>query len=125
MNYMKKWIREHVAEVIKANELSRWVDDSDMKFAMYVVECGQGAQLAQDVGREIGNETIVAIAQTVIDTIDEVSRGGTPRTRSRRKITDKQRHVLAVVLLEKYGTARGIAAAGWGLTDEEIDNADV
>ncbi|WP_148042673.1 hypothetical protein [Xanthomonas vasicola] len=94
MSYMKKWIGEHVAEVIKANELSRWVDDADMKFAMYVVECGQGAQLAQDVGREIGNETIVAIAQTVIDTIDEVSRGGTPRTRSYRKITDKQRYVL-------------------------------
>ncbi|MFL8078268.1 hypothetical protein [Xanthomonas vasicola] len=125
MSYMKKWIGEHVAEVIKANELSRWVDDADMKFAMYVVECGQGAQLAQDVGREIGNETIVAIAQTVIDTIDEVSRGGTPRTRSYRKITDKQRYVLAVALLEKYGSARGIAAAGWGLTADEIDNAEV
>lgn len=124
MSYMTKWHRDYAAESIKSMELSRWAADADVQWARYAVECAQVAELAATVGRDIGSDTIVGIAQTVIDTIVDVARGGTPRTRSRRKITDAQRHTLAVALLEKFGSARGIAAAVWQLTDEEINNAD-
>lgn len=125
MNYLKSWHRDHAAESIKRRELNKWSDDPNYDWTMYAIECGEVAALARRVGEEISSDLVVGVAQTVFDTIEDVARGGTPRTRSRRRITDKQRKVLAEALLERYGSARGIAAVLWGLTDGEIENADV
>jgi hypothetical protein len=116
MSYNKTWHRDYAAESLKRAELSRWATDANMQFALCVAECGQGAALAQEVGREAGSDKIVAVAQSVLYTINGGNRY--------RKITAAQKHTLAVAMLEKYGTGRGIAAAIWGLTDAEIDGAD-
>lgn len=125
MGYLKSWHRDHAAESIKGKEMSIWSSDPNYEWALYAVECGQVAALARQVGEEIGSELVSGVAQTVVQTIEDASPGGTPRTRSRRRITDKQRKILAVALLERYGSARGIAAQVWGLADADIDNADV
>lgn len=123
MSYSKTWHRDYAAESIKRHE-QQFAERAAMIFAEFVVECGQGAALAKQVGEECGNAKIADIAKTVLETIDEVSKGGTRRTRSYRKITSAQKYALAVTLLERYETARAIGAAIWGLTDAEIEGAD-
>lgn len=120
-NYGYGWHREYAAESIKRHELNRWTSDPSLEWAEFAIECGEVVKLAQQIGREIGHEKTVSIAQTVLDTIEDHERRG---ARSYRKITKKQRRALAVVLLERFGTAREIAKKIWGLTDEEINNAD-
>ncbi|HMQ97242.1 MAG TPA: hypothetical protein PKC42_04045 [Candidatus Nanoperiomorbaceae bacterium] len=121
MPYQKGWRRDYAAESLKRHELNRWASDPSLQWTEFAVECGEVATLAQRVGQEIENEKIASIAKTVLDTINDHERRG---VRSYRKITNKQRRALAVVLLEQFGSARGIAAEIWGLTDEEINNAD-
>lgn len=108
MTYLNAWHRDYAAE-----SLSRMT--TDMVWVQYAVECGEVAKLAATLGGKTAD-----IAETVISTIQDSVRMG---TRSRRTITPKQRYALATALLEKFGTARAIANAVWGLTDEEIENA--
>jgi len=119
--YLRGWNPAYAAESIKRHELNRWSKDPSLQWTEFAIQCGEVAALAQKIGHEIGHEKTVSIAQTVLDTIEDRERCG---IRSRRKITDKQRRALAIVLLEQFGSARGIAAAVWGLSDSDIDNAD-
>ena len=119
--YRHGWHRDFAAESLKSYELNQWCKDPSFTWTKYAIECGEVVKLAQQVGQSIGNQKIIDIAQTVLDTITQSVNEG---IRCRRRITDKQQHTLAVALLEQYGSARAIAAAVWGLTDEEIDNAD-
>ncbi|QOX05577.1 MULTISPECIES: hypothetical protein [Xanthomonas] len=125
MSYLNSWHRDYAAESIKSKELNRWAKDPSFEWMLSAVECGQVAALAHQVGLAINNKLVADVAQTVMGTIEDVARGGTPRTRSYKKITDKQRQILAEALLERYGNARGVAAEVWALTEAEIDNADV
>ncbi|MCA0240193.1 MAG: hypothetical protein LCI02_04980 [Proteobacteria bacterium] len=116
-DYSKIWHRDYAAETIKRYESDRWLSEkADFNFATYLMTCAQGVELAASVGREIGNDKIVSIAQTVLDTINGSNKY--------RKITPAQQKALAVALVEKFGTARQIAAEIWGLTPAEIDAAD-
>jgi hypothetical protein len=124
MSYCESWHRDFAAEGIKGAELNRWAADANMNWTEFAVECGDVARLALGIAREIGNGNIAAIAQTVLDTIAASAAGGNARNRSRRAVTPAQRRILAVVLLEKYTSARAIAVVIWGLTDEEINGAD-
>lgn len=78
-------------------------------------------QILQDLAKSIDSEKLAGIAQSVADIEDQREREG---IRCRRKVTEKQRYALAVALLEKFGTPREIVKAAWGMTDEEIDNAN-
>lgn len=69
---------------------------------------------------EIASEKLASIAATVAEIEDQREREG---IRCRRKVTDLQARALASALLEKYGTARSIVKAAWGMTDKEIDEA--
>lgn len=117
MTYLNTWHPEYAAESLKRHE-NHHNDNADRAWTEYAVECGQVAELAAT----LGDAKTVSIAQTVISTINDSHKLG---KRSHRKVTPKQRYALAKALLAKYGTARAIAAAAWGLSDEDIDNADV
>ena len=119
--YRHGWHRDYAAEGIKRYELNQWCKNSDFTWTKYAITCGEVVKLAQQVGHATENQKIVSIAETVLDTIKQSVHEG---IRCRRRITDKQQHTLAVALLEQYGNARAIATAVWGLTNEEIDNAD-
>ena len=119
--YRHGWHRDFAAESIKQYELNQWCTDPSFTWTKYAIECGEVVKLAQQVGHTTENQKIVSIAETVLDTIKQSVHEG---IRCRRRITDKQQHTLAVALLEQYGNARAIATAVWGLTNEEIDNAD-
>lgn len=116
MGYSNTWHRDYAAEAIQRHERN-FAERADWFFAKFVVTGGQGARLARQVGESIGDARIVAIADTVLDIIAAPGR-------SRRTVTDKQAAVLAEVLLEKFGSARGIGAEIWGLSDAEIEGAD-
>jgi hypothetical protein len=123
MPYYMTCHRDYAASAIKRFERNFCEGaDADYFFAEFVVQCGQGASLVRQIAVEIGNETIVSIADTVLDTIKESEAKG---CFCYRKITKKQARVLAVALLERYETAREIGAAIWGLTPEEIDEASI
>jgi hypothetical protein len=77
--------------------------------------------LLRAIAREIDDEKLAAVAASVADIEDQRERES---IRCRRKATDRQLHVLALALLEKFGTAREIVKAGWGLTDQQIDEAE-
>ena len=116
MSYDKTWHRDYAAEAIKRFEGNKLMAGrADLEFAKYAMTCGQVVKLAKSIGEEAGDSKTVSIAETVLDTISSGNRY--------RKITPAQQHALAVAVLEKLGTARAIAAAVWGLTDEEINNA--
>lgn len=125
MSYLNSWHRNYAAESIKRRERNNWSVDPDYDWTIYAVECGEIATLARQVGQDIGSDLVCGIAQTVSDTIAGSARGSRPGARFYRRITDKQRKVLAEALLERFGSARVIAEVVWGLTDDEIDNADV
>ncbi|AYN21572.1 hypothetical protein [Alcaligenes aquatilis] len=117
MSYLNAWAPEYAAASIKRAE-NYHKEKAEKVWSEFAVECGQVAKLALD----FGDEKIQSIAQTVVKTIDDSHKLG---ARSRRTITPKQRYALAQSLLSKYGSHRAIAAAAWGLTDTDIDNADV
>jgi hypothetical protein len=118
MSYHLTWHRDYAAECIKGHD--QFGEDADYFFAKFIIECGQGAELARKAGELAGSEKIVSIADTVLSTIRESDARG---ARCRSRITGKQAHALAVALLERYESARGIGAAIWGLTLEEIEKA--
>ena len=121
MSYLSTWHKDHAAEALIGFERSENkygtgdMARAHLHFAKYVITCGQGAQLARDVGVEAGDAKTVSIADTVLATIAANSKY--------KKITDKQQYALGVALLEKFGNARAIDAAIWGLTDAEIEAA--
>jgi len=97
VDFSKRWHRDYAAESIKRHERSQWYKDPDFIWTRYAVSCcGEVGQRANRIS-------------------DELRKSG---------ITLKK-HEPVVLLLEKYGSARGIAKAIWNLTDEEIDNADI
>ncbi len=124
MSYSKTWHRDYAAESVKRHELSKWAKDANLEWTEYAIECAQVAQLSMQVGEEIADSKTVDIATTVLDIIAADVAGGNRRGRTYRKITQPQRHALAVALLEKFGTARAIAAQIWQLSDAEINEAD-
>lgn len=115
MSYNKTWHRDYAAEAILRHE-KQFGAQGDTFFAAFVVTCGQGAELARKAGEAAGDDKIVSIAKTVIDTIESGNRY--------KKVTTNQQRVLALALLEKHGNARGIGEAIWGLTQDEINNAE-
>jgi len=122
MSYSKTWHRDYAAESVKRHETSKWAKDANLEWTEYAIECAQVAELAKSVGEEIGDSKTSDIASTVLEVIAADVAGG---SRNHRKITQPQRHALAVALLEKFGTARAIAAEVWELTEAEIDKARV
>ena len=115
MSYLNTWHRDYAAESILHHE-KQFGAQADMIFAKFVVTCGQGAELARKAGESANDAKTVSIAQTVIDTIKSGNRY--------KKITSNQQYALAIALLEKHGSARGIGAAIWSLTADEIDRAE-
>jgi hypothetical protein len=81
----------------------------------------QARILLKAIADEFASEKLAGILATVTEIEAQREREG---ARCRRKVTDKQRFALATALLEKYGTAREIVKAGWGMTDQEIDEAE-
>ena len=116
MGYSRTWSTAYVAESIKRMERQFRADADYLWTKMAVSECGQVAKAAEQIGEALGDTKLASIAQSVVAT-------GTGNNRYKR-ITDKQAHALTVALLEKHGSARGIAFAVWGVTDANIEGAD-
>lgn len=125
MGYNMTWHPEYAAESICRHELNKFATDPDLEWVEFAIECGEVAQLAKSIGDEIGHRKVTAIAETVLAVIAADQAGGNRRTRSYRKITLPQRRMLAVALLERFGSARGVAARIWNLTDDAINAACV
>ncbi|PJJ96956.1 hypothetical protein CO615_10565 [Lysobacteraceae bacterium NML75-0749] len=117
------WHRNYAAESIKRIELSEWTQDANFEWFQAAASCGQVVELLIGGSDEFAS----AVATTVRNTI----RGGSAarhvngRWMRGRGISHKQTNVIARALAEQFGTARAVAAMVWGLTDEEIDNAEV
>ncbi|MCO2303511.1 hypothetical protein FA365_06665, partial [Pseudomonas aeruginosa] len=116
------WHRDYAAESLKRAETSRWTQDANLEWTQLALECAQVVHLARQVGEELGNEKIIGIADTVPSTIEAHSQA-TYRRPCYKRITTAQTHLLAVTLLERFGSARRVANAVWQLTDDEIDQA--
>ncbi len=113
--------RDYAASSIKRHE-RQFGSDADWFFVKYIITCeGEfGAlTLLDQIADELDDDKIRDIAATVRSIKNGVVRNG------HRRYTDKQINVLAIALLEKYSSARGIGAAIWGLTDEEINEAEL
>lgn len=102
-------------------QAEKW-DRSDLMVVEGLVNTYEMRPLLQALAAEIGSDKLAAIAATVAAIEDQREREG---IRCRRHVTAKQRYALATALLEKYGTARAVVKAAWGLTDEQIDEAEV
>lgn len=117
------WHRDYAAESIKRIELDEWTQDANFEWFQAAAKCGQVVELLIGGSDEFAS----AVATTVRNTI---SGGGAARKVNGRwvrgrEISRKQVRVIATALAEQFGTARAVAAKVWGLTDEEIDNAEV
>lgn len=119
MDYALKWHRDYVAESVKRCEgddlCAAWID--------YAINCAEVVELAQQLGKDTGDEKLVSIAESVLATIRAATAGGSRRDRSYRTITDLQRGFLSRALRKQFGTPRSIANRVWQLTDAEIDTA--
>lgn len=98
----------------------KWGHD-EMTTAASLVSTYEVRPLLQALAAEIGSDKLAGIAASVAEIEDQREAQG---RRCYRKVTDAQRHALAAALLEKYGTARNIVKAAWGLTDAQIDESD-
>lgn len=78
--------------------------------------------LLKAIADQIGSAKLAAIASDVADIEDQREREG---VRCRRKVSERQSHALAIALLERYDSPRGIVKAAWNLTDQQIDEAQV
>lgn len=110
MSYLKTWHKDYAAESIKR------INNNESWF-YFAVECGQVSALLANDG-----DFASKVATTVIEIIEASSKLG---AKSRRKITNKQREIVAEALSKKYKTAAALAAAVWGLAEEDINNASV
>lgn len=104
----------------KIQQAEKW-QHSDLMVVLGLANTYEVRPLLQAMAAEIGSDKLAAIAAGVAEIEDQREREG---IRCRRKVTDNQRHALATALLEKYGTARGVVKAGWGLSDQQIDEAE-
>ncbi|RPE74664.1 hypothetical protein [Vulcaniibacterium tengchongense] len=110
------WHREYVAESIKRFELDSFRRDPSFEWLQLVAaQNPRIADHARTVALEAGDTHGAAVAETVRNSVQ----GRRPR------VSPKQGFVVARILAEKYGTARAVAAALYGLTDEEINDASV
>jgi hypothetical protein len=111
------WHPEYAAEIV--NKYER-MPDGDILFAKSACSCGNVIPLVLQIAEDIGDVKLLDIARTVSDIESEREARG---NRCKRKVTEPQRFVLGTALLERYMTARGIAAAAWLLTDADIEAA--
>ena len=117
------WHRQFAAEVLKSLEnqndplSSAFVNKS---FSERVSSVAQVIPLILEIAAENSDEKLASIAKTAAEIEEAREKQG---NRFYRKVTDAQRAVLGKALLVKFGTARGIAAAAWSLTNEEIEAA--
>lgn len=119
MTYLNSWHRDYAAESIKRFEEKNGNSEEASKLWInFAVECGQVVKLVN----KSDDSKARSIAQTVIEIINASNKLG---KRSYKKITPRQRYALTVELINRFGTARAIAHAVWGLSDEEINNADI
>jgi hypothetical protein len=117
--------REYAAEAILRHERN-YGEDADLWFAQWIVCKHQGAALARSAGELAGCEQTMSIADSALSIIrEQEQRPAWGRGRCKRRVTDEMQYALAVALLERYESARGIGAAIWGLSDDEINNADI
>lgn len=100
-------------------QAEKW-NHPDLAVAQGLADVYEVRPLLDEIAAQLGSEKLAGIASTVAEIADQSEREG---IRCRRKVTEKQRYALAVALLEKFGTPRGIAKAAWSLTDQQIDEA--
>ena len=103
----------------RIQQAEKW-SHSDLQVVAGLCSFYEMRPLLQALATEYKSELLAGIAATVAEIEDQREREG---ARCQRKVTDKQRHALATALLEKFGSAREVVKAGWGLTDQQIDEA--
>jgi len=123
MRNPNSWHPEYAAEACKRHEHNavRW-DHDDLLFVKVLCSTYEVLPLVKSIAAEIDDKKLADIAETVGEIEKQREAQG---NRCYRKVTDKQRHVLAVALLEKFGTPRSIVKTAWSVTDQQIDNADI
>lgn len=113
------WHPEYAAEVCARHERN---DHDDMVFVKFACSAFEVLPLVKIIAEELGDAHLAGVAATVAEIEQQIEDQG---RRCKRKVTDAQRYALAVALLEKYGTARALVKAAWGVTDADIDNASI
>lgn len=113
------WHPEYAAEAMASSERNA---HSDLVFVKFAASAFEVLLLVRQIAADLGDSKLAGIAATVGEIEQQIEDQG---RRCRRKVTDAQRHALAVALLEKFGTARDVVKAAWGVSDEQIDNADI
>lgn len=113
------WHPEYAAEACARHERN---GHDDMMFVKFAASAFEVLPLVRQVAAELSDSKLASIAATVSDIEQQIEDQG---RRCKRKVTDAQRHALAVALLEKLGTARDVVKAAWGVSDDQIDNADI
>lgn len=113
------WHPEYAAEALARHEKN---GHDDMVFVKFACSSFEVLPLVKAIAAELADERLAGIAASVAEIEQQIEDQG---RRCKRKVTDAQRYVLAMALLEKYGTAREIVKSAWGVTDEQIDNADI
>lgn len=111
------WHPDYAAEALARNERN---GHSDLVFVKFAASTFELLPLVHNIASELADAKLAGIASTVAEI--EAQRESLGR-RCYRKVTDAQRHALAVALLEKFGTAREVVKAAWGISDAQIDNA--
>lgn len=104
----------------RIQQAEKW-SHTDLMVAQGLSSTFEVRPLLQALAAEIDSEKLASIAASVAEIEDQREREG---IRCRRKVTDPQRRALATALLEKYGTARNIVKSAWGLSDQQIDEAE-
>lgn len=113
------WHPEYAAEALARNERN---GHSDLMFVKFAVSAFEVLPLVRQIAAELDDSKLAGIVATVGEIEQQIEDQG---RRCKRKVTDAQRHALAVALLEKFGTAREVVKAAWGVSDEQINNADI
>lgn len=118
MEKINSWHPDYAAESLVRYERS---GNRDMFYVTWIASTFEVLTLIRAIAADLGDKKLSGIAETVAAIEAQRKSEG---IRCRRKVTAKQRHVLAVAVLEKFGTARGVVKAAWGLSDEQIDSAE-
>lgn len=117
---MSDWHRDYVAESIKREERDPFREDPSFYWLQYIApRCPHIADHARTIALEAGDDHGTAVAETVRGIAHGIERTG------KGTISPKQGFVVGRILAERYGSARGLAAALYGLSDQEIDDADI
>jgi len=113
------WHPDYAAEACARHERN---GHDDMVFVKLASSAFEVLPLVKAIAAELNDERLAGIAATVAEIEQQIEDQG---RRCKRKVTDSQRYALAVALLEKFGTARSVVQAAWGVSAEQIDNADI